>query len=129
MLGYCLKIMFQIVFQTLLLFMVLWMTLFHDRWENFRDFMTRTYSPESVIYLSGFVIITALMVTTFGTGLNTASKLFCRILTRGSILYKTLCKSLHARFSLFYLDNKELNRTISSTFSLKNNNFTMKIIF
>ena len=50
-------------------------------------------------------------------------------LTLGSNLYKKLCESLHTRFFLFYLDNKELNRTISSTFSLKNNNFTMKIIF
>ena len=68
--------MFQIVFQTLFLFMVLWMTLFHDRWENVRDFMTRTYNFESVIYLSGFVVITALMITTFGKGLDAIIELF-----------------------------------------------------
>ena len=69
MLAFCLKILFQILFQTLFLYMVLWMTLFHDRWKTLREFMTRTYTKDSVIYLSGFVIITALMVTTFGRGL------------------------------------------------------------
>ena len=69
MFGVCLKTLFQILFQTLFLFVVLWMTLFHDRWQNLRDFMSRTYSKESVLYLSGLIIITALMVTTFGRGL------------------------------------------------------------
>ena len=74
--------MFQIVFQTLFLFIVLWMTLFHDRWENVRDFMTRTYNFESVIYLSGFVVISALMVTIFGKGLDAIIKLFWRIVLK-----------------------------------------------
>ena len=46
--------------------MILWMTLFHERWENFRYFMTRNYSPESVIYLSGFLIIFVFTLTTLG---------------------------------------------------------------
>ena len=66
MLGYILKIMFQIVFQTMFIFTILWMTLFHDRWENFRFFMTRNYSPQSVKYLCGFIMIFAFTVTTFG---------------------------------------------------------------
>ena len=69
MIGFCLKTMFQILFQTLFLFVVLWMTLFHDRWKNVRDYMTRTYFPESVIYLSGVTIITAFMIATFGRDL------------------------------------------------------------
>ena len=68
LLGYFLKIMFQILFQTIFLFMILWMILFHNRWQNFREFMSRNYSSESVKYLSGFLIITALVVTTFGRG-------------------------------------------------------------
>ena len=69
MLCYFLKIMFQIVFQTMFLFMILWMTLFHNRWKNFRDFLTRNYSIDSVEYLSGSVIISAFMIITFGRGL------------------------------------------------------------
>ena len=76
MLGFCLKIMFQILFQTLFLFMILWMTLVHDRWKNYRDFLSRTYTPQSVIYLSGFVIFIGFMATTYGRGLNTLMKLF-----------------------------------------------------
>ena len=66
MLGFCLRILFQILFQTLFLYMILWMTLFHDRWKNVRDFITRTYAKESVIFLSGFALLTAFMITTFG---------------------------------------------------------------
>ena len=66
MLGFCLRILFQILFQTLFLYMILWMTLFHDRWKNVRDFITRTYAKQNVIFLSGFALLTAFMITTFG---------------------------------------------------------------
>ena len=69
MLAFSLKLIIQIVFQTIFLFMILWMTLFHKRWENFRYFMIRNYSAESVIYLSGFLILFAFTVTTLGEGL------------------------------------------------------------
>ena len=48
--------------------MILWMTLFHKRWQNFRYFMIRNYSAESVIYLSGFLIFFAFTITTIGEG-------------------------------------------------------------
>ena len=66
MLAFGIKLQLQIVFQTIFLFTILWMTLFHKRWENFRYFMTRNYSPESEIYLSGFLIVSALTLTTLG---------------------------------------------------------------
>ena len=69
MLAFGVKLILQIVFQTMFLYMVLWMTLFHERWENLRHFMKRNYSPESVIYLSGFLISFAHVVTTLGIGL------------------------------------------------------------
>ena len=68
MLAFGVKLILQIVFQTMFLFMVLWMTLFHERWENLRHFMKRNYSPETVIYLSGFLISFAHVVTTLGIG-------------------------------------------------------------
>ena len=52
--------------------MILWMTLFHDRWQNSRDFIERNYSFQSLIYLCGFIIIFSLVLTTFGRGLNRA---------------------------------------------------------
>lgn len=55
-----------IVFQTMFLFMILWMALFHKRWDNFRYFMTRNYDPESIIYLTGFLILSALTLTSLG---------------------------------------------------------------
>ena len=60
--------MIQIIFQTLFLFMILWMILFHDRWENFRDFMTRNYSSDSLIYFCGFLILFAFLLITLGRG-------------------------------------------------------------
>ena len=68
MLAFSLKLITHIVFQTIFLFMILWMTLFHNRWENFRYFMIRNYSTDSVIYLSGFLILFAFTVTTLGEG-------------------------------------------------------------
>ena len=68
MLAVSLKLITQIVFQTIFLFMILWMTLFHKRWENFRYFMIRNYSAESVIYFSGFLILLAFTVTILGEG-------------------------------------------------------------
>ena len=68
MLAFSLKLTIQIVSQTIFLFMILWMTLFHKRWENFRYFMVRNYSAESVIYLSGFLILFAFSLTTLGEG-------------------------------------------------------------
>ena len=68
MLAFSLKLIIQIVFQTIFLFMILWMTLFHKRWENFRYFMIRNYSAESVNYLSGFLILFAFTITTLGEG-------------------------------------------------------------
>ena len=68
LLGYFLKTIIQIAFQTIFLFMILWMILFHKRWENFREFMLRNYSADSFVVLSGFLIITALLLTTFGRG-------------------------------------------------------------
>ena len=53
----------------MLLFMMLWMTVFHNRWQNVRDFMVRTYSPESVKYLSGMILISAYMIIIFARGL------------------------------------------------------------
>ena len=44
------------------------MTLFHKRWETFRYFMSRSYSPESVVYFSGFLILFAFILTTLGKG-------------------------------------------------------------
>ena len=68
MIGFCLKLLLQIVFQTMFLFLILWSSLFDNRWENVRSFLTRNYSPESVIYLSGLLIFFALIVTTIGWG-------------------------------------------------------------
>ena len=68
MIAFGLKLMIQIIFQTLFLFMILWMILFHDRWENFRDFMTRNYSSDSLIYFCGFLILFAFLLTTLGRG-------------------------------------------------------------
>ena len=66
MLTFGLKLMLEIVYQTIFLFMILWMALFHKRWENFRYFMKRNYFPDSEIYLSGFIIVSALTLTTLG---------------------------------------------------------------
>ena len=66
--GYFLKTMLQIVFQMSCVFMMLWMTLFHNRWQNFRDFIIRNYSEDSLNYLCGFFIFFALIVITFGRG-------------------------------------------------------------
>ena len=66
--GYFLKMIVQIASQTLFLFMILWMILFHKRWENFREFMSRNYSADSLVVLSGFLLISALVLTTFGRG-------------------------------------------------------------
>ena len=73
MLAFGLKVVLQIAFQTIFLFMILWMTLFHKRWENFRYFMNRNYSSKSVIFLSGFLILFAFTVTTLGRGLESMS--------------------------------------------------------
>ena len=54
------------------LFMILWMTLFHNRWKNMRNYLKRTNSPESVIYLSGFLILFALILTALGNGFDTS---------------------------------------------------------
>ena len=70
MLAFGLKLMLQIVFQTMFLFMILWMTLFHDRWQNVRNFLKGNYSPASDIYFSGLIILLALVMTTLGRGLN-----------------------------------------------------------
>ena len=68
LLGYFLKIIIQIAFQTIFLFMVLWMIVFHKRWENFRELMSRNYPANSFIVFSGLIIISTLFVTTFGRG-------------------------------------------------------------
>ena len=68
MLAFSVKIILQIVFQTMFIFLILWMTLFHERWENFRYFMIRNYSSKSVIYLCGLLILFVFIVTTLGTG-------------------------------------------------------------
>ena len=60
--------MLQIVFQMLFIFMILWMTVFHNRWQNFRDFITKNYSEDSLNYLCGFFIFLALIGITFGRG-------------------------------------------------------------
>ena len=72
LIAFSLKTIFQIVYQTIFLFMILWMTLFHDRWQNSRDFIERNYSSQSLIYLCGFIIIFSLVVTIFGRDLNRA---------------------------------------------------------
>ena len=66
MLSFGLKLIFQIIFHTIFTFMILWMTLFHKRWENFRNFLTRNYSQNSVIYLGGFLMISSFTLTTLG---------------------------------------------------------------
>ena len=68
MLAFGLKLIIQIVCQTIFLFFILWMTLFHERWANFRFFMTRNYSPKSLIYLSSFLILFSYIITTLGIG-------------------------------------------------------------
>ena len=70
MVPFGLKLMLQIIFQTMFLFMILWMTLFHDRWQNVRNFLKGNYSAASDIYFSGFIILLALVITTLGRGLN-----------------------------------------------------------
>ena len=72
MFSFGLKLLIQIVFQTMFLFMILWMTLFHNRWKNMRNFLKRNNSPESVIYLSGFLILFALILTALGNGSDTS---------------------------------------------------------
>ena len=68
MLAFGLKLIFQIILQTIFLFMILWMTLFHERWENIRYFMNRNYSTKSARFLSGFLILFAYILTTSGRG-------------------------------------------------------------
>ena len=68
MLAFGVKLVAQVVFQTMLLFLILWMSLVHKRWENFRYFMIRNYAPDSLIFLSGFMIIFGFIVTTLGRG-------------------------------------------------------------
>ena len=70
MLLFGFKLLLQIVFQTMFLFMILWMTLFHNRWENIRKFLKRNYSPGSVIYLSGSLILFALILTIIDRGFD-----------------------------------------------------------
>ena len=73
MLSFGLKLIFQIIFHTIFTFMILWVTIFHKRWKNFRNFLARNYSRESVIYLSGFLIISAFTLTTLGRGFKSFS--------------------------------------------------------
>ena len=70
MLAFGLKLILQIVFQTIFLFMILWMTLIHKRWENLRYFISREYSQESVVFISGSLILLFFILITLGKGVK-----------------------------------------------------------
>ena len=65
---FILKLMGQIAFQTFVAFMVLWLTLFYDRWGNYREFMSRNYSSLTVSVISGFVIFLVFPALILGHG-------------------------------------------------------------
>ena len=66
MLAFGLKLLLQIAVQTLFLFIILWMTLFHPRWKNFRIFLDRTYTSQSVIFITGFFMFLTFMMLILG---------------------------------------------------------------
>ena len=69
MLAFGLKLILQLAFQTMFLFMILWMTLIDNRWENLRYFLIQNYSTEKAdIYLSGSLILFFFIVTILGRG-------------------------------------------------------------
>ena len=61
------KMILQLSFQTFVAFLVLWLTLFYERWENYRMYIGRTYEFD-VSFLSGIFIFWVFPTLNLGLG-------------------------------------------------------------
>ena len=61
------KMILQLSFQTFVAFLVLWLTLFYERWENHRMYIRRTYDFD-VSILSGIFIFLVFPTLNLGLG-------------------------------------------------------------
>ena len=61
------KVLLQLSFQTFVTFLVLWLTLFYERWENYRMYIRRTYDFD-VSILSGIFIFLVFPTLNLGLG-------------------------------------------------------------
>ena len=61
------KMILQLSFQTFVAFLVLWLTLFYERWENYRIYIRRTYDFD-VSILSGIFIFLVFPTLNLGLG-------------------------------------------------------------
>ena len=66
MLIFGLKMIIQIIFQTSVIFFVLWMTLFHERWKNVREYIERSYTSDTMLLISGLIIFISYFFIIFG---------------------------------------------------------------